>query len=372
MKQFLKVSWIVLCILFSLLFVIAACSQVIPPSVFSYIVFLSIAFPYLFIVMAVLVLISFFVQKKLGYCLLIVLALGLYNLFQIIAVSPGSSWTQAKDKDALRIMTWNVADFINTYPLSSPKASVRKQMLQMIQAYNPDIMCLQEYTDVQRSRDLVSVRRELDSIGYKYIYQNNEVITKTFYGDILSGTAICSKRPLTDTTHVKIRFDWRAESMLYADILLQNKPIRIATAHLYSFYLFPDSAQGYSGERTVFKKIYHYKTDIEQKMRNIETTHEAQATIIRNVLDTSPHPVIYCGDMNAVATSYTYRKLKDGRQDAFLKKGNGIGATFYHILPTLRIDICFADKTLEVLQCQVAEKKLSDHYAVVTDVRWKQ
>ena len=372
MKKFLKVFWIILCFLFSIVFLIGAASQFIPSSVFSYIVFITILFPYLFTAMAVLTLISFFVHKKAGYYLLVVLASGLYNLFQVVAISPGSSWTPVKQKDALRIMTWNVADFINTYPLYSPKAAVRKQMLRMIQAYNPDIMCLQEYTDVQHSRDLVSVRRELDSIGYKYIYQNNEVITKTFYGDILSGIAICSKQPLSDTSHVKIRYDWRAESMIYADVMFQNKPIRIATAHLYSFYLFPDSAQGYSGERTVFKKLYHYKTDIEQKMRSIERTHQEQAGIIRKQLDTSAYPVIYCGDMNAVATSYTYRQLKDGRQDAFLKKGNGIGATFYHILPTLRIDVCFADTAFEVLQCEVAEKKLSDHYAVVTDVRWKR
>ncbi len=71
-------------------------------------------------------------------------------------------------------------------------------------------------------------------------------------------------------------------------------------------------------------------------------------------------------------TSYTYRILRGERQDAFLKKGNGIGNTFYKVAPTLRIDVCFADKALDVLQCEVAKQKLSDHYAVVTDVCWKQ
>jgi endonuclease/exonuclease/phosphatase family metal-dependent hydrolase len=107
-------------------------------------------------------------------------------------------------------------------------------------------------------------------------------------------------------------------------------------------------------------------------MRSTEIAHEQEVGVIRQVLDTSPHPVIYCGDMNTVPTSYPYRLLKNNMQDAFLKKGNGVGSTFYKIAPTLRIDVCFADTAFQIMQCEVAEKKLSDHYAVVTDVCWKE
>lgn len=107
-------------------------------------------------------------------------------------------------------------------------------------------------------------------------------------------------------------------------------------------------------------------------MRDTEVEHQQEATQIRQVLDTSLYPVIYCGDLNTVPTSYPYRILKGNMQDAFLQKGNGIGNTFYKMAPTLRIDVCLADKAFKVLQCEVAEQKLSDHYAVVTDVCWKE
>ena len=58
-------------------------------------------------------------------------------------------------------------------------------------------------------------------------------------------------------------------------------------------------------------------------------------------------------------------------QDAFLEKGFGFGGTFYKILPTLRIDYCFADKRLQVVQCKVETQKLSDHYPVITDFQWR-
>ena len=59
-------------------------------------------------------------------------------------------------------------------------------------------------------------------------------------------------------------------------------------------------------------------------------------------------------------------------QDAFLAKGSGIGNTFYKIGPTLRIDVCLADTSMQVLQCKREKKKLSDHYPVIADMKWKR
>ena len=76
--------------------------------------------------------------------------------------------------------------------------------------------------------------------------------------------------------------------------------------------------------------------------------------------------------MNATPCSYNYRIIKGNAYDAFLAKGSGIGATFYKILPTLRIDYCFAlPKLLKYSNARLVERKLSDHYPVVTDIKWK-
>jgi endonuclease/exonuclease/phosphatase family metal-dependent hydrolase len=57
--------------------------------------------------------------------------------------------------------------------------------------------------------------------------------------------------------------------------------------------------------------------------------------------------------------------------DAFIEKGSGIGVTFYHHLPTLRIDVCLVDKTLETVQCTIPQLFLSDHFPVVSDIKLK-
>ena len=59
-------------------------------------------------------------------------------------------------------------------------------------------------------------------------------------------------------------------------------------------------------------------------------------------------------------------------QDAFLKKGFGIGRTFSNLSPTLRIDYIFADKNFKVKQFTRQVKKLSDHYMLVADVELKK
>src|ERR671928_59819 len=99
MRRFLKVSWILLCAFCSLIFLVAACSQFIPPDVFSFTIFFSIAFPYLFATMLVLAVASFFINKKTGILLSVLLLLGLYNLAHTIAVTPGSNWQPVKEKN---------------------------------------------------------------------------------------------------------------------------------------------------------------------------------------------------------------------------------------------------------------------------------
>ena len=58
-------------------------------------------------------------------------------------------------------------------------------------------------------------------------------------------------------------------------------------------------------------------------------------------------------------------------QDAFLKKGFGIGRTFSAISPTLRIDYIFADDHFGIDQFRRIVRKYSDHYMLVADIKLK-
>jgi endonuclease/exonuclease/phosphatase family metal-dependent hydrolase len=71
--------------------------------------------------------------------------------------------------------------------------------------------------------------------------------------------------------------------------------------------------------------------------------------------------------------------LKGNKNDVFLEKGFGIGATFtsaassiLRILPTLRIDYIFADTSLNVNQYLKCGKKISDHAFLISDFSTKK
>jgi endonuclease/exonuclease/phosphatase family metal-dependent hydrolase len=95
---------------------------------------------------------------------------------------------------------------------------------------------------------------------------------------------------------------------------------------------------------------------------------QLQADTVRASIEKSPYPVVVCGDFNDVPNSYPYETIGHGLQDAFVKKGIGIGRTFSGIAPTLRIDNIFVDKRYAVEQFIRVPKKLSDHFPIIADI----
>jgi endonuclease/exonuclease/phosphatase family metal-dependent hydrolase len=112
-----------------------------------------------------------------------------------------------------------------------------------------------------------------------------------------------------------------------------------------------------SDSRTIFSKL---KRGIIYR--------KIQADIVKQVLEDSPYPFLFCGDLNDVPNSYTYFTIRGELQDAFLKKGIGVGRTFSSLAPTLRIDYIFADKNFAINQFNRVIKPYSDHYLILADV----
>jgi endonuclease/exonuclease/phosphatase family metal-dependent hydrolase len=82
---------------------------------------------------------------------------------------------------------------------------------------------------------------------------------------------------------------------------------------------------------------------------------------------------VLTGDFNDVPNSYTYFTVNGSNlQDAFLKKGFGIGRTYSYLSPTLRIDYIFTTKDFSILQFNRVVKDYSDHYMLVADMQLKK
>jgi endonuclease/exonuclease/phosphatase family metal-dependent hydrolase len=290
----------------------------------------------------------------------------LFNLSHTIAFNFPKKFSDKKDEKTFRVMTWNVQDFVNL----SPTSDVRSKMLTIIHQKDPDVLCIQELTNVEGGRWRISVRQELDSLGYNYYFFSNDWITTNKHDALVTrGVAIFSKTPITDSGRIAINKENNVtEHLIYINTEFNKRLLRIYTAHLASYQLYKDTDRV---KKDIYEITYNRKRDIQYKLREVERLHQKEAETIYDTVSKAVFPVVYCGDMNTTPCSYTYRLLRNDFNDAFLEESSGIGATFYKILPLLRIDYCLVDKRLKVTNCTVIKQKLSDHYPVIADIKWK-
>jgi endonuclease/exonuclease/phosphatase family metal-dependent hydrolase len=377
MKEIIKIVWFYISIWLVIVFILSSLSSFIKPSSLSFISVLGLGFPYILATFFIFIIINFFVRRKLAYFMLIFLPFAYFNTVNTVALRTEATWQPQKDSSTLRVMTWNVQSFANYLHRKKTRSAyrtTREETLALIHNYNPDVLCFQEYRNIENAKRRIAIKEQLDSLGYKYYFCSNDKIgslPKNQNVTFENGVAIYSKLPLIDSARININHSDRIENLIYCDILLNNKPVRIYTAHLQSFTIYEDTAQK-NQDQNIYEVTYKRRKSAQYKIRETEVKHQEEAAIIRKAIDSSNHPVIYCGDLNTTPTSYNYRYLKGNNlQDAFIKKGSGIGNTFYKLGPTLRIDVCLVDTALQVLQCKREKRKLSDHYPVITDVKWK-
>lgn len=160
--------------------------------------------------------------------------------------------------------------------------------------------------------------------------------------------------------------------LIHADIKANDDTFRVYTTHLQSLQFGKDDYRRIKEIKEADDSLLTNSKTIFSKVKRGVSHRSIQADLIDQVIDDSPNPVIFCGDLNDVPNSYTYFTVRGAMQDAFLKKGFGIGRTFSSLSPTLRIDYIFADKNFTVRQFNRVVKRYSDHYMLVADLELKK
>ena len=79
-------------------------------------------------------------------------------------------------------------------------------------------------------------------------------------------------------------------------------------------------------------------------------------------------PYIIAGDFNDTPTSFAVNSIAKGLKNTFSEKGNGFGITYNGAFPNFQIDYILTTPNFNVKNYQIIKKKLSDHYAVVSDL----
>jgi endonuclease/exonuclease/phosphatase family metal-dependent hydrolase len=362
-KSVLLIITVVVCFLYLL----SAITPYLNPKHWWLMGFMGLTFPYLFFILIFVFFFWLMAKPKLALLPFFTLILGAKQISVTFAAHFNSADVTKKPDSTFRLVSWNVA---NMYGLSNDKEIKqhnRRELAQSVLDLQPDIICLQEfnhsYTQGENADNIGLFSKEYPH----YFYSKDFNKENGFY---TSGSIVFSKYPIIDSG----KFDYPGNfsgSLIYIDVKMNNDTVRIFTTHLQSFgFNNADYAEINKLKQRDGKSIEASK-GLFIKMKNAFTNRGAQADIVREQTDLCKHASVVCGDFNDVPSSYTYFHIRNFRQDAFLKKGLGVGKTYSSLAPMLRIDYILPDTSFSIQQFGTVDENLSDHVMLVSDLKLK-
>ena len=253
-------------------------------------------------------------------------------------------------------MSYNVRLF-NRYEGPGTESS-ENDIVGLVADIRPDIMCLQEYFS---GSDWVLLNNRFATSMGEGIESHVKMIGTgrgRFYG-----IATFSRFPIVNRGEI-IHPDSPGLT-IYTDLIIEQDTFRVFNNHLQSFRLrrmersFVAEMLGSQDQRA------SELLGISASLRDAFVKRAAQANVLRAFIDSSPFPVIVTGDFNDTPMSYSYRRIRKGLTDSFLKSGYGAGFTYKGNYPPNRIDYILHDNRLKSTSFSVIGVKYSDHYPVV-------
>ncbi|MCK5823818.1 MAG: endonuclease/exonuclease/phosphatase family protein [Ichthyobacteriaceae bacterium] len=332
-------------IFFGVLLIISYIVPHIHPGSVPFISALSLLMPLLMIINILFVL-YWIIRVNIRFVFsLVVLFLGINHIDSFFRW-PNSQMVGSED---LSVMTFNVRMFNAFNWIKGYNAG--EEIFKLVKDEKPDVIAFQEFHKMKKGN--------MD-IG-EYAYNHKYFPIKDDYW----GQAMYSKYPIVGKGVVSL--DSKANSVIYIDIDINGKVVRVYSVHLETLRL---KSKDLALDKTL--DFSDEKNDVENNIKSIAQRidigfgrHGKQADALREHIDKSPYPVVVMGDFNSSAFSYEYRVVKGNLVDAFEVSGSGFGRTFDFAFFPLRIDFIFADPNFRVVSFNTFNKrKLSDHFAV--------
>jgi endonuclease/exonuclease/phosphatase family metal-dependent hydrolase len=363
--------FIVLNIITVILFLLACANAVMHPGRWWIIALLGLIFPLLLLLLFLFFIIGIFLPgwRRWALLSLLVLIIGWPNIHSFLAFHVGHSFNGPKAPGALRILTWNVRGFDEYTTKKKGVSGHRPRMLQFIGGLHPDVLCLQEFLNSDVPADSCNIPYIRERLRLPYYFFSRDYVNRGAKYE--SGVIIFSRYPIVDTmvmAYSRAGGFHATESLISADIHVGKDTIRVYTTHLQSVLFHSKDFHDLQIIKNVEDSILMASKSIAKKLGYAFQHRGDQAEEVRAQLDKSPYPSLICGDFNDVPNSYTYFTIRKDWQDAFIKKGFGIGRSYKFISPTLRIDYILASPAFNVLQCRRFSLPWSDHNPVVADM----
>jgi endonuclease/exonuclease/phosphatase family metal-dependent hydrolase len=366
-RRFTKRFFIITNVIVAFLFLLGCYGYWFNPQYFWPVGFLTLTAFYFLLILLLFLFFWLFVKPPFALISVIAILLAYKPVTNIIPFHFSYSFTTAKKENALRVMSWNVAQFNVLSIKAHPEA--KSMMLDLVNQYAPDIACFQEMvaedSTVINHGHINDFMAKLKFSHYAYAYN----VKEDFWGYAHFGIIIFSRYPIIN----KRTLTWYPNDynsiFQYADIVKGPDTFRVFNIHLQSLRFSMANLKYIDKPSVDDENAIKESKSIISKFKKGFLRRKIQAERIREEISRSPYPVIVCGDLNDVPNSYAYHTIGRGMKNAFAEKGGGLGRTFTGISPVLRIDNIFTDARFDILQFGRINKKMSDHFPILADIQ---
>jgi len=358
MKKFLYIILILLNVITAISLVLACLCSFVNPKTIWWIGLFGLAYTYLLTInVCFLIFWIFSRKKKMALISLIPILFGWSFLGEYLQPFNKKISEEKKDR-SIQVLLFNIQGFGQMNKKQSDGKMLN--IYDFIREKDPDIICFQEFVISRWDKELNEkhIIEKLKQTPYYYFELHNR--------DYGSGVATFSKYPII--YQELIYSDNTTNACICNDLLIGADTVRVYNIHLKSV--------GFQHEE---KKLLDNAIKIGYDMSDIRTVKSIIRQIITSSFDrakqveilsshiaNSPYPVIICGDFNDPPTSYSYRKVRGNRKDAFVESGSGRSTT-YNIghIASLRIDFILYSNVYKACHYESPRVMISDHFPVM-------
>ncbi|MBK8443810.1 MAG: endonuclease/exonuclease/phosphatase family protein [Sphingobacteriales bacterium] len=342
-----------------------------PSGKFWWVAVAGLAYPYLFFANLIFIIFWLLKFRLLPLLLSLGVMIGGRQNFQYtfatattqLSEKDGAQKAETENSASLKVMTYNVENF-DLYNWTENSTS-RDSMLQLIRHENPDIIFFQEFfTDEDEKGNFNNVKKITNDLGYPYHrFEKTLTLENTKHW----GLATFSKYPIISGDSFKKQFPKSLNLITYCVVeVAKGLRFQLFNSHLQSYRLGQKDYKYLEKISKIENIDLKGSKSILIKLRDAFRLRSAQVHTLAENIESSPYPVIVCGDFNDTPNSFAYHTLRQKKlKDAFLECGAGMGGTYNGPLPSFRIDYILHDKSFETKSFKIIEKGKSDHFPVV-------
>jgi endonuclease/exonuclease/phosphatase family metal-dependent hydrolase len=356
------ILWLNYATCFALL--ISYLAPIADPRKYWVIAFFGLAYPPL--LLANILLIAYWALRKSWYAVLsagcIIIGINVFTS-NVAFHSGNSNVPKLTDTNAVRLMTYNVHNF-KKYG-ARQDVSTKHDILMLIKKEDPDIIGIQEYFSRRRGQYAMT-----DSMEKVLRFKNYYFVDVNQNEDEAIGIALFTKYKIINKGLILLAEPGSENQCIYTDIKKDSSIFRVYSVHLQSIkfkredYKYLDTISSGKPDMTSIRRL-------GGKLKRAFIIRAEQVFKIKTHAKQCPYPYIIAGDFNDTPTSYAVNQMSKGLKNAFREKGFGLGRTYNGDFPNYQIDYVMASPAFDVKSYTIVEKKLSDHYPIITDLTLK-